>query len=477
MRIALLLLAPTLLLAGCGSEGLVGDLPADAAHGAHDSGALGSDVALHLNQDAGATDAQLEASAADTSSPPDGSIASDAALPGHVQYSADRTLSAITPDIAENLRVIAQHASALKPDVFAKVGDSNTVSLNFLHCFAGTSVDLAGRDELASTLELFKGGDAAGTPPFTRVSRAATVGWSAGAVLSDDPSPLTQEVAAIAPSLAVVLFGTNDIQARDVFRFESSMLDITDQLIAQGIIPLLSSVPPRDDGADADSWVPRYSAIVRAIAQARQSPFLDLERELRELPDHGIGADGLHLSTYSPSGSARGCVFTTGALRYGFNRRNLITLQTLHRVRAALSGQPAPDSVAPRLQGRGTSNEPYVMGALPFGDLRDTSHQGTTLIDRYAGCSASQDESGAEILYRLDLSSSKTVRAMVFARNGVDVDLHLLAGQPSPASCVERNDKLIVRTLAAGTWFFSVDTYASAGAAKAGEYLFVAVAD
>jgi hypothetical protein len=54
------------------------------------------------------------------------------------------------------------------------------------------------------------------------------------------------------------------------------MATIVDRLLAEGIIPILSTIPPRDDSASADRMVPRYNAVVRAIAQTRGVPLVDL---------------------------------------------------------------------------------------------------------------------------------------------------------------------------------------------------------
>ena len=109
----------------------------------------------------------------------DGNVTTDGASAlGLVLYPSDRTLSPLTPELVAQLRAV--HATSIGSDaVFAKIGDSHTVSTSFLACFAGSNVDLDGRD-LAATVAHFKTGDAAGTTPYQRVSLAATVGWSAG---------------------------------------------------------------------------------------------------------------------------------------------------------------------------------------------------------------------------------------------------------------------------------------------------------
>ena len=126
---------------------------------------------------------------------------------------------------------------------------------------------LGAREHLRPTLDLYRSGSVGGTDPYRRGSLAATVGWSASAALSGSPSPLSRELDAARPRAATVMFGTNDIQSRDIFRYGANLLDITDQAIARGVIPILSTVPPRDDNADADLWVPRYNAVVLGVAR------------------------------------------------------------------------------------------------------------------------------------------------------------------------------------------------------------------
>ena len=379
-------------------------------------------------------------------------------------------------ELADLLRARAALHPAQHEDVFAKVGDSITVSTSFLHCFSSAAVDLGAYGALSSTLELFRAGDAAGVDPFRRVSLVATVGWSATSAIAGTPSPLEREVSALAPRHALVMFGTNDVEARSVWQYEGSMLTLVDQLLATGIIPHLSTVPPRDDSAAANRLVPRFNAVVRAIAQGRQIPLVDLHRELLPLPSHGLGPDGVHPNSYAASVGARPCALTESGLRFGFNVRNLLSLTTLHRATLALSpGTAAPDPELPTGGGDGSPERPFEIDALPFSDLRDTRESPNSRFDRYAGCAAPQDESGPEVVYRIVVRAAMTVRAMVFAQGAADIDVHLLSG-PFPESCVARHDRELVATLTAGTHYFSLDTFVtSAGERRAGEYLFVLV--
>ncbi|MGC4115391.1 MAG: GDSL-type esterase/lipase family protein [Myxococcales bacterium] len=487
MRLArdFLVLPAALCLAACGE--INARVFEDAGVESEDARVGAEDASAPEAQDAGqGVDAQsaeppdAETAVADAEqAPPDAATPAgpDAQAPvvGPILYPADRTQSPITESVAQNLRRIAAIAPRTE-NVFAKVGASNTVNTNHLHCFAGANVDLDGRGELQPALDFFKAGAAAGTTPFNRTSLAATVGWSAWAALAGTPNPLAQETAAITPRYASILFGTNDIQARDVDRYGQNLLDIADQLIAEGTVPLFTDAPPRDDDAAADAWVPRYAAVMRAVAQARQVPFVDLRRELLDLPDHGIGSDGLHLNVYLPSGSARGCVLTAAGLDYGHNMRNLLTLTALARARDAVEGKPAPDGTAPVLAGKGDLAEPFVIASLPFTDYRDTSKGGFSRIDQYTGCTTT-NEGGPEFLYKLVLAKATNLRAFVISLDGCDVDIHLLGAAADAASCIARNDKLINQTLQPGTYFLSLDTYVASGVPKPGAYLLVVMAE
>lgn len=383
------------------------------------------------------------------------------------------TLSPLTPAVVRGLRAIAARG-AQQDGVFAKIGASATVSSAFLQCFVGSKVDLGAHTALAPSITHFSQPLLDGKTSFDRTSLSATVGWSAGKAITGTPSPLTQEVDAIAPRFAVVMYGTNDIQLNNIFGYGDNMLTLTDQLIARGVIPVLTTIMPRDDSASADLQVPRYNAVLRAVAQARQIPLIDFHRELIVLADHGLGPDNLHPSSYS--GGA--CQLTAAGLTSGYNIRNLLTLQTLDRLRRVLVvGEAAPDPSGPVRQGQGTAQDPIVVEGFPFVDVRDTTRQGERRIDSYPGCTASQDESGPELIYRLTLTQQTTVRALVFDRGSVDIDLHLLGATVDGASCVQRNDRELSVTLAAGTHHLALDTFVSSGVEKAGEYLLVLLSE
>lgn len=388
------------------------------------------------------------------------------AVLGPVQYTEGPILSPLTPDLVAHLRDV--HATTTGRDtVFAKIGDSHTATPSYLGCFGGTQVMLDGRD-LTDTVAYFKAPDAAGATPYARMSVAAVVGWSAFQVLAGSPSPLAQEIAAIHPAFATVMFGTNDIGYARIDRYAQNLADITDLLLAQGIIPILSTIPPRDDNAAADREVPRYNAIARGVAQTRGVPLVDLNGELLPLAGHGLGGDNLHLETY-PGGA---CQLTAAGLAHGNNIRNLIVLQTLDRLRRTLvAAEPAPDADAPRLVGSGSADDPFVIAQVPFADRRDTTIFGTDAITSYPAC-GNQAELGNEVYYRLDVTSVGMFHIYV-ADGAADIDLHVLRDAPTAAGCFVRGDAEVSVQLVPGTYYVVADTFNR----KAGDYTLVVMRD
>lgn len=419
----------------------------------------------------------LDSAVDDGSSSSDGGETGEPEAPPWAYYPASRVHSPITAPVAAALRARVD-ASTAAQDVFMKVGASSDVNTNNLHCFAGDGVVWGGHAGLQDAWSFFLGGDAAGSSPFDRDSLVTEVGRTAAWAITGDPSPLQLELDAIAPSLAFVHYGTNDMNLgitplTALPGFYGALMDLLDRAEAAGVIPVLVGLTRRGDDPDADRFIALYNTVLRGVAQARQIPFVDAHLAIDGLPGHGLGADGLHLEP-DPRGA---CVLDDAGLMHGYNRRNLVQLEALGRIFDVVQAQQdqldAPlDELAPPA-GDGLAATPIVIdpARLPFADARDTLRDGAAIIDAYPGC-GSADESGPELVYAL--AAEAAVRVVVLDRVGTDVDVHLLGEDLDPAGCLARDDTAIATTLA-GPARIVVDSWSDGTTVFGGEYLLVVV--
>jgi lysophospholipase L1-like esterase len=383
-------------------------------------------------------------------------------ISGPTRYPAGILHSALSSAVVDRLSLVLSSGSE-RPEVFAKVGDSITVDTHFLNCFAGNDIMLSSSASDEPTRQYFAATDLGGTTSFDRVSLAAGVGWHASTELTGSPPPLPQEIAAISPGFAVVMLGTNDTDPCCVESFATNLTSVVDTLLGKGVVPLLSTIPPRGDSTTANALVPEMNAAIRAVAQHRQIPYMDFWQTLINLPSYGLGPDGIHPAAY-PSHS---CWLTDPALQYGVNQRNKIVLDALDRAKRAIVDGSLTESPPPPLAGSGTFGDPFVVDALPFVDSNDTTTSTSSVADVYS-C-APQNESGPEIVYRVDVTQAMTLRARVFVDSGVDIDVMWLSA-PDKNSCIARNDKVVDLQAQPGTYWLSCDTFVSSTGPKPGAY-------
>ena len=255
--------------------------------------------------------------------------------------SADATAldpgAALSPAVIAHAREIASRRTR-REDVFIKVGDSATVNRAFMQCFSDDDeIALDGRDALRPLIDRVRATRVRGTDSFRRESRAAGVGWSVYRVLSGPSSALAEEVRAMSPRYALVMFGGNDVETGSLRRYESRMNELVDRLTRWGVVPILSTIPPRNDDPEADQQVPRFNAALRALAEERRLPLVDLHAAMLAQPDRGLASDGVHPSAPVRGGRAHGCDLTAEGLEHGQNVRNLLNLQMIAALRAALA--------------------------------------------------------------------------------------------------------------------------------------------
>ncbi|MFO0603360.1 MAG: SGNH/GDSL hydrolase family protein [Polyangiales bacterium] len=260
--------------------------------------------------------------------PPDGGAAVDPLV-------AVPAFDAATIARVRELRVRGA-AMGMRPNVFAKIGDSITESASFLYDIGQGWYVLGPYGALEPTIAYFRATRFAdGSNSLSHASSCAMGGWIARYALAMDPmSALRNELSYTRPGYAVVMYGTNDLDRMPPSDFLVDMNRILDIIEGNGTVPVLSTIPDRLDRPDAAGAVPGYNDAIRGLAAARHLPLMDYWRALQPLPRRGVDLDGIHPSAYIASGDFATGVLTPTALQYGYNMRNLVTLLALDRLRA-----------------------------------------------------------------------------------------------------------------------------------------------
>jgi hypothetical protein len=233
------------------------------------------------------------------------------------------------------LRVIraAGAARGMREGVFAKIGDSITESGSYLFDVGEGWYELGAFAALEPTIQHFRAQPLGDRNSFNRASACATAGWTASSALEGDPSsPLRAELSATRPGYAVVMYGTNDIDRDTPDGLQRNLTRILEIIEENGTVPILSTIPDRTDRAAAAPLAIAMNERIRALAVARHIPLMDYWAALQPLPARGLDGDGIHPNVYR--GDAGGN-FTAEGLRFGYNMRNLVTLLSLDRLRAA----------------------------------------------------------------------------------------------------------------------------------------------
>ena len=419
---------------------------------------------------------------------------------GRSRYPTDRAQSPITAAIASHLRNVALHGSGLADNVFMKVGDSISDSQHYLGCFKGDinnrapahefNIVFGGHEDLAEAIFHFRSAKIGQTSPFDRASTCTRVGAAVTFPFDGDPpTPFEQEFTALHPQFASTMYGTNDIGAGGSPRasldaklrpYQKGLVALVDTMLERGIVPWLSTIPPRVDDPLYLEIVPLFNAVIRGVAEGRQIPLVDFNRDLLAAPEHGLDQDGIHPNNEEYNTS---CHLDAASLVYGYNVRNLGALTMLDRLmKVVVDGTASLDDSAPELAGEGTAASPFIIDGLPFSDMRSTTDARETGIPVYS-CPGAKPAPGAEYFYRLDLTAPTALRAAVLdgstthtgGDTPVDVDMYLLDATAAGTGCIASGDAIVETTVGPGTFYVVVDTTA-AGPEVAGEYTLAVVA-
>jgi len=220
-------------------------------------------------------------------------------------------------------------AAGNDPNAFSKVGDCQNVTPYFLAPFANKAdYNLGGYSALQATIDHFAGS-------FDRVSASVDNGYNVASVLSPlwanhavckgGETPLACEARLHNPSIVIINMETW-WQHRPASEYENYLDQIVQFWLARNVVPIVST---KADDLEGDNGI--NAAIVR-IADKYQIPLWNFWLAVQQVPDHGLGPDGFHLTF------ARDFYDDPSRMQAGWPIRNLTALETIDAVYRDLNG-------------------------------------------------------------------------------------------------------------------------------------------
>lgn len=240
----------------------------------------------------------------------------------------------VIPTISDAMRAVYRHGRELRnyPYVITKVGDSVTADDLYLKPMSRSNNVLGPYDYLADTILYFGASTSVD-------SVAAQVGmttytvfdpvWADNERCRPRESPLDCEYRRKRPSVALIMFGPNDLLAMGDRQFDVQMRRIVQDTIDHGIIPVLSTFS-YDPGMGLWPQAINFNRRLATIAADEQVPIINLWLAARSLPDYGLEVDHIHMKHWGFTYLK----FNTGNVAFsGASLRNLLTIRTLDEIR------------------------------------------------------------------------------------------------------------------------------------------------
>lgn len=262
----------------------------------------------------------------------------------------ENPLPPLSDNVVSKIKTIAMIGEARENNlyVFAKVGDSITVGERFLYPFGTGLYQLRDHTYLQMVIDAYVQTPVRDVTSFNNPSVASYIGWAAYNVLSPrlaDPyqcnageSPLACEYRVIQPSIAFIMFGTNDVGYRTQDEFTHDMGDIIKLSMEMGVIPVLTTIPPQPRVPER---VVAFNTIIRDLATNNDLPLIDVNAAFSALPNSGLAYDNVHPS-WPPGEEELAADFTPENLTYGYTVRNLLTLQMLDHIWRVIKPETKP---------------------------------------------------------------------------------------------------------------------------------------
>jgi len=268
------------------------------------------------------------------------------ALPVHPDYRVPLEVSAYIHGITGHLRLIYDQGQTMgnRADVFSKVGDSITAAPHTLHPVGEGLTNLGAYTYLQPVIDVYGKSLARDHNAFANTSLAATSGWTTTDLLDPAQAPalcqwgetaLDCEYRIVRPSIAFIMLGTNDVERMTAALYRTNMEQIIARTLQRGIIPVLTTIPPRPG---YENRVSAFNAALYDLSRAYSIPLIDYYAALIDLPEFGLDIDHTH-PNMPPLGYIGCADFRTPNLPFGYVMRNLTLLEGLYAVWEAV-GEP-----------------------------------------------------------------------------------------------------------------------------------------
>lgn len=244
----------------------------------------------------------------------------------------------VVPSLSGRVRQIylAGQRMGNRADVFAEVGDSITITREFMWNIGVGGLHLDTYTNLQPVVDFFTRSHNS----FEWKGLAARSGWTSFNVLdpnaapdeicTPEENPLVCELRILHPSIALIMIGTNDAMfGIPADQYRQNLRAIVQTCIDKGVIPVLSTIPDNFTSPETGQRVHEINAIIISVAREYSIPLWNYWLALQSLPNKGISGDSIHPSS-PPNGEAG--IFTPEGLGHGYNVRNLTGLQVLDAI-------------------------------------------------------------------------------------------------------------------------------------------------
>lgn len=261
------------------------------------------------------------------------------AEPANAQYQSTADLYAVPviSQVSRAMEGVYRYGQALgrHSNVVTKVGDSVSANPLYLNPMNRSDYDLGPYDFLEETIRFF-GPSVATNSVASRIGMTTYVIfdplWADKERCEPGETPLACEYRLNQPSIAMVMFGPNDVRHMTDAEFAEQMRQIVEISIEQGVIPVLSTFSVHPD--DTLWWQSiNFNLRLSEIAAEYEVPLINLWAAARILPEYGLDEDDIHMAN---SGFPN-LKFSTGHdAYYGTSLQNLLSIRMLDEIRRTL---------------------------------------------------------------------------------------------------------------------------------------------